>query len=138
MLEGNLSAMLASSQNGLDKQEKTLLKLFRSLPADQQQTLLAFAEFLGSRQQGQATSESLSVEIPAPEPIERPGNESVVAAMKRLTATYPMVEKSVLLNEASALMAQHVLQGRGAVEVIDELEALFANSYQAMKGGQDI
>lgn len=135
MLEGNLSAMLASSANKIGKQEKDLLALFRQLSAEQQQSLLDFAGFLQSRTQEQAATEP--VELAEPELIERPAEESVVAAMKRLSATYPMIDKASLLNEASGLMAQHVLQGKDSVEVIDELEVLFANSYQALKDGNN-
>ena len=40
-----------------------------------------------------------------------------------------MLEKSVVLHEASALMGAHVMQGRSANEVIDELETLFRKAY---------
>jgi len=36
----------------------------------------------------------------------------------------------VLLNETSSLMTQHIVQGRDAVEVIDDLETLFDQHYQ--------
>ena len=38
-----------------------------------------------------------------------------------------------MLHETSALMAAHVLQGREASAVIDELEALFATRYEALR-----
>ena len=121
----------------LNSSEKALLELYRQLDARQQQTLTEFAAFLCSRadaisaeQQGPATA------IPEPEAIERPHGESVVAAMKRLSATYPMIEKAALLNDASGLMAQHIMQGREAAEVIDELEALFASHYEKLKQGK--
>ena len=41
-----------------------------------------------------------------------------------------MLDKSLLLNETSALMTQHVMQGKDAVEVIDELELLFRRVYE--------
>jgi len=60
----------------------------------------------------------------------RPEQESVVAAIKRLNATYFMLEDHAgLLNEASVLMTQHVMQGRDINEVIDELETVFARFY---------
>jgi hypothetical protein len=41
-----------------------------------------------------------------------------------------MLERSgALLNDTSSLMAGHVLHGRPAAEVIDELEALFARYF---------
>ncbi len=108
------------------KSEKRLLSLFKSLPEAEQRTLLQFAEFLSER------AEPVPVAIPVPEPIARPEEESVVKAMKRLSATYHMVEKSKLLSETSALMAQHIMQGRPAVEVIDELEIVFEAHYKRL------
>ena len=108
--------------------DRELLRLFRELPEEQQRALLAFARFLASE------TEPVSREIPEPEPIPRPEGESVVKAMKRLSATYPMLDKSKLLNETSALMAQHVVQGRAAHEVIDELEVVFEMHYRRLAG----
>lgn len=54
-----------------------------------------------------------------------------------------MLDRSKLLNETSALMAQHVMQGRSAVEVIDELEVVFQTHYEKvlaedpMRQGED-
>lgn len=106
--------------------EKRLAAIYASLPEAERKTLLDFAEFLASRCE---SGEPVSLE---PEPIPRPQEESVVAAMKRLRQTYPMLDHSKMLHEASALMAQHMIQGRDAVEVIDELEALFRRDYDSM------
>ena len=111
--------------------EKKLLKLFKSLPDAERQTLLDFAEFLVAR------TEPQSVEIPAPELIPRPDEESVVKALKRLSASYHMLDKSKMLNETSTLMAQHVMQGRPAEEVINELEAVFETHYKRLIGEQE-
>lgn len=120
--------------------EERLLGLFRTLDAGDQATLLAFAEFLGSRSAGLAPApagqdDTVATErtFPEPEPIPRPENESVVAAVKRLSRTYHMIEKRHMLNETSALVAQHVMQGRDAVEVIDELELVFQRRYEELK-----
>jgi len=94
--------------------------LLDKLPAAQQQQLLEFAEFLSERYPGTAETR-----ITEPLPIERPTEETVVAAMKRLRDTYPMLDPEKLLHEASGLMSSHMLQGRPAAEVIDELEQLF-------------
>jgi hypothetical protein len=109
--------------------ERRLGKLFRSLDSPSRDTLLAFAEFLAARRQRP---------VPAPPPSEplhepRPGKESVVAAIKRLRRTYPMLDEGTMLSETSALMAAHVLQGREAETVIDELERLFASRFDAHK-----
>lgn len=109
-------------------QARELMRLFRELPEEQQRTLLAFARFLASEQTAPAA------EIPEPTPIPRPEQESVVRAMKRLSASYHMLDKSRLLNETSTLMAQHVMQGRPAPEVIDELEVIFELHYRRLKG----
>lgn len=53
-----------------------------------------------------------------------------MGAIKRLSLTYDMIDRGTMLNETSALMSAHILQGRAASEVIDELEALFARYYQ--------
>ncbi len=65
-----------------------------------------------------------------PQIIERPAEESVIAAIKRLKQSYHMLDTDALLNQASALMGQHLLQGREAHLVINELESLFETSYQ--------
>lgn len=57
----------------------------------------------------------------------------LVKAIKRLTATYPMIARDLLLNETSALMSAHVIQGRTAVDIIDELERVFAKHYAQLK-----
>jgi hypothetical protein len=101
-----------------------LQRLFRQLPPEQQQTLLAFAEFLQSR--------IASKPPPPTEPVlkPRPPDESVVAAIKRLSQSYPMLDKAAMLDETSSLMSTHLLQGRDRIEVIDELEAVFLRHYE--------
>lgn len=105
---------------------RRLLEIFESLPEAERRTLLDLAEFLHAR------SEPQSRELASPEAIPRPPEETVIKAIKRLSATYPMIDKSQMLNETSALMSQHIMQGRGAAEVIDELERLFRERYQRM------
>jgi hypothetical protein len=51
-------------------------------------------------------------------------------AIKRLTRTYPMLDRRKLIGRTSQLMAEHALQGRAAVEVIDELEMVFERYYR--------
>lgn len=118
--------------------DEKLLALFKALPATEQAHLLAFAEFLHSRAGAAWVTPPAPepVVIPDPEPIPRPDKESVVKAVKRLSLTYPMISRQKnLLNETSALMTQHVMQGRDAVEVIDELEVVFARFYAELKAG---
>jgi len=67
--------------------------------------------------------------VDKPVEIPRPEEERVVAAIKRLSATFPMLQKSSMLNETAALMSEHILKGRDAVEVIDKLEIQFQVRY---------
>jgi hypothetical protein len=103
------------------------VRSFRALAAAERDTLLAFAEFLAQR--GAPTPEPHRGPR-EPIPVPRPSTESVVAAIKRLSKTYAMLDRGPMLNETSALMSAHVLQGRSASEVIDDLEALFARHYR--------
>jgi len=48
-----------------------------------------------------------------------------------------MLDKPQLLNETSVLMTQHVMQGRGAKEVIDEIETLFLQFYEELVSEQN-
>ena len=108
-------------------EEKRLQQLARDLSAEDLASLLAFAEFLLQRAQPGVAEVAPPIDIPRPE------QESVVKAIKRLAATYPMLDRSKMLNETSILMTQHVMQGREAVEVIDELEILFRRHYERLK-----
>lgn len=109
-------------------EEKRLLGLFEQLDSGQRQTLMAFAGFLAARatQAGDAAPA-------APLPVARPATETVVMAIKRLTQTYPMLDRRKLFGETSRFMAQHALEGRPAAEVIDELEIVFARHYEKLK-----
>jgi len=111
--------------------ERRLVRLHRSLGPGDRDTLLAFGEFLASRGTAASVRETSHPREPAVQP--RPREESVVAAIKRLARTYPMLDRSAMLNDTSTLMSAHVLQGRPASEVIDELEALFARYYAAYR-----
>lgn len=106
--------------------KKRLIKLFSGLSEEDRGTLLAFAEFLAGRQQTQARDEP-SLE---PVPMPRPEKESVVGAIRRLSQTYPMLDKATMLNETSSLMGEHVLHGVPAPEAIDKLEAVFERHYR--------
>lgn len=101
--------------------EGALLDIFRRLDAQRQQELLEFAQVLV---------------MPAAElrPEPRPPGESVALAIRRLTRSYPMLDRRRLMGPASALLAQHALQGRAAAEVIDELELVFESHYRGTRG----
>lgn len=108
-----------------DRPEKRIVELYAQLPEAERKSLLDFAEFLASR----CKKAPVSLE---PRDIPRPEEESVVAAMKRLRETYHMLDHSRLLHEASGLMAQHLMQGRPAPEVIDELEEMFLRHFEKL------
>lgn len=121
----------------MTEQEQTLLDLFNKLSEQDAHSLIRFAEFL-TGQERTTTSPAVTVAaedetvvpaIPEPEKIPRPEQERVVDALKRLSNTYPMLDKKRLLDKASELVAQHVMFGKPAKQVIDEVEVIFANAY---------
>ncbi|MEO1765953.1 hypothetical protein [Thiobacter aerophilum] len=115
----------------MDVQERKLLRLVRTLSAQDRATLVAFAEFLAGRVPRPSVPE-------APLAIPRPAEEKVVHAIRRLRETYPMLDHGKMLNQVSQLMTQHVMQGRPAHEVIDELELLFRAHYEKrLKAGEE-
>jgi hypothetical protein len=113
---------------------RRLAKLFRELAPSDRETLLALADFLARRARPDDSAKSAPR---TPLALPRPATESVVGAIKRLSRTYDMLDRGSLLNETSALMSAHVLKGRAAALVIDELEALFARHYQDYRVRRD-
>lgn len=114
-----------------DKDRNRLLSVFGRLGEADRATLLAFAEFLAARAAAGADSAPV---LGRPNLLPRPPGESVVAAIRRLSASYPMLDRRRLLNITSSRMTQHILHGRPAPEVIDELEQVFAAEYAALAG----
>lgn len=118
--------------------ERRLLKIVRALDAQDRATLIAFAEFLmagGARSGSAGDLEPAALAPNEPQYEPRPPQESVVAAIKRLRRVYPMLDPGEMLHETSALVAGHVLHGRDAAEVIDELEELFVSRYRSRLSG---
>ncbi len=107
------------------KPNERLLDLLQQLPEEQAQQLLDYAEFLLERY-GQPET------IPAPRAIPRPPEETVIQAIRRLAASYPMLDRRVLFSETTTLMTEHLMQGRDAVEVIDQLELVFRRHYESL------
>ena len=109
----------------MNKTEKKCLNVLSELDSNDQNSVLSFAEFLldKAKQDGRLVVEEQPLDIP------RPAEERVVAAIKRLSETFPMIKKNTMLDETASLMSAHILQGRAAVEVIDELEIIFARRY---------
>ena len=111
----------------MNADEKKLQQLFSRLGKIERENLLSYAEFLALR------AEPESVTLTEPVLIERPEEETVIAALKRLSQIYPMLDKAKLLHETAALMSQHLMQGREATEVIDECELVFQRHYLLLK-----
>jgi len=113
----------------MKSEERKLLKMYSGLGEGGRSSLLAFAEFLVER-----NSRESSAAEPAPpqqpKPIARPHKESVVGAIKRLAKTYYMLDRADMLSETSSLMTAHVMQGRAAKAVIDDLEQVFGEHYR--------
>ncbi|MCW8891154.1 MAG: hypothetical protein OQL20_10905 [Sedimenticola sp.] len=120
----------------LSEDVRKLVKLYSGLNEQDKLSVLAFAEFLVQRSDGEAATEDDVVSF-EPVLLPRPERESVVAAIKRLSAVYPMLEKSELLTETSSLMTAHIMQGRAAKDVIDELEILFSRHHEAFISKQE-
>jgi hypothetical protein len=109
----------------MNKNASKLLDFFSDLDHNDQNSLLSFAEFLLVK----AKQDGRVIEVAEPVVIERPSEERVVAGIKRLSATYPMLKKNAMLDETASLMSEHILKGRSAESVIDELERLFKQRY---------
>lgn len=127
--------MLPTSSSLKNRQEKQLLDYFSSLNPSNKDSLLAFAEFLSKRVPINEGGNEAIGRIPKSKPvtIPRPEAESIIKAIKRLTATYPMVEKEQFLHSISDLMTAHMMKGKNSDSVIDELESLFLNAYQNLE-----
>lgn len=113
--------------------EDRLLHLFMRLPEADRHGLLSYAEYLAARRRPEAEP-LLDIAL---KPIPRPEVESVPQGLKRLRSTYPMLDAAALLASASDLLSQHLMLGRPASEVIDEMERLFLRHYQEYcRGGE--
>ncbi len=110
----------------MNKNESKLLNIFSDLDKNDQSSVLSFAEFLLDK----AKQDGRLIVVDKPVDILRPEEERVVAAIKRLSATFPMLKKNSMLNETAALMSEHILKGRAAVDVINELEIQFQVRYE--------
>jgi hypothetical protein len=105
---------------------KRLQNLFRQLTEKDQESLLSFAEFLQAR----ASTQAVVCSLPVPKTIPRPPEESIIAAIKRLSQCYYMLDKSKMLHETADLVTQHCLQGQELQGVIDRLEQVFSQHYE--------
>ena len=110
----------------MKRDAEALARLFDSLDRDGQQSLFDYAEHLQSK--------SPAVPQPLAEPLEIPRaeNETVVGAIKRMKLTYPMIDSMEVFAVASNLMTDHMVRGRDAEEVIEEIEILFEDTYRKL------
>lgn len=113
----------------MGQKRQRLIKLFDGMEQQQQDSLLDYAAFLLNQQEKSDPTQSqqkLAPDLSNP----RPEEENVVNAIKRLRASYYMLNADNLFSESSTLMAQFMLHGRDADEVIDDLQQLFEDHYQ--------
>ena len=108
---------------------KRLLELIKGMDEQQQRSLMDYAEFLHQKSPDSDVLPQSNEKL-SPLDLARPEGENVMIAIKRLRACYFMINTDAMLNETTSLMTQYMMQGRDAVEVIDELEALFNQHYQ--------
>lgn len=102
---------------------ENLIEIFETLDSERQKSLLDFAGFLQSK------GNLVTKEVAEPIEISRPDNETVVGAIKRLKSSYPMIDSMKVFSSASELMTEHMIKGRDADEVIDEMERIFEDFY---------
>ncbi len=107
-----------------------LTRLLDGMSLEHKKSVLDYAEFLKQKSQ-QAPANLEPQKKLQPLKQARPDDENIINAIKRLRASYFMLNTDGLLNETSALMTQHIVQGRDAVEVIDDLEILFEQHFQS-------
>ena len=108
------------------KSSQDLIDLYEAMDDNRKKSLSDFADFL------YAQAEPITKEIPPPDDVPRPEQETVVGAVKRLKIKYHMVESMSVFSEASSLMTDHMVKGRDVVEVIDEMEVLFEAAYKKL------
>ncbi len=119
--------MIPLNTRSVRGEQRRLLDLFDKLDRKNRDTLIAFAEFLAV--QAPADEGAVQKAPEQPKTIQRPEPESVVAAIRRLSATYFMLDRKNMLNDTASLMGTHIMQGRPAADVIDELESVFKTHY---------
>jgi hypothetical protein len=110
---------------------RKLVDCFRRLSEVRQIALLEFAQYLADKEEV-----ALGGGVPVtPLDIPRPEDESVIKAVRRLRATYPMLDQNKIFTDVSSQMTRHVMHGLPSGEVIDELEVIFRRHYEALVAG---
>ena len=93
-----------------------------------------FANFLATQPQ-EAQHDLSTAPILKPLNIPRPEKESVIKGIRRLTANYPMLDTDTMFDSISTLMTSHIMEGRSAESVIDDLQGLFEQKYVHLNNG---
>ncbi len=101
-----------------------LLALIERLPEPALSSLAEFAGFLADKYPFEPEQVTVN-------PIPRPETEGIIAAIKRLTKTYPMLDKKVVFDQTALAMSDHVLEDQDATHSIDRLERIFREAYEA-------
>ena len=116
----------------MNSRERHFLRVLRKLGSAEQEQVLAFADFLKSRQQPEP-----AVAPQEPKMLPAKDGETVVGAIKRLRESYAMLDAKAMLNDTSNLMSRHVVGGEAAESVIMELEKMFERHYQRYCGAPE-
>ncbi|MGB8436821.1 MAG: hypothetical protein WCE38_21450 [Burkholderiales bacterium] len=97
-----------------------LVAVLEQLDETGRRTLVEYAEFLVSRRKVQANPPIVAA---------RPPGETVLQAIKRLNRSYSGLRRAALMQPVGELLSQHMVDGRAAEEVIEDLEALYARAH---------
>ena len=126
---------IPSMQGKGSREERILCKIYKDLDVNHRHTLITFANFLVEQQtqdKNNTIDEKLALE---PLDLPRPKKESVIKGVRRLTASYPMIDTDTMFDSISKLMTSHIMEGRSAESVIDDLQELFAQQYALLNNG---
>ncbi|MGC9216808.1 hypothetical protein [Acidithiobacillus sp.] len=116
----------------MNSRERHFLRILRKLGSAEQEQVLAFADFLKSRQPPEP-----AVAHQEPKMLPAKDGETVVGAIKRLRESYAMLDAKAMLNDTSSLMSRHVMGGDPAEAVIVELEKMFERHYQRYRSAPE-
>jgi len=122
---------IPSMQGKKSREERVLYKIYKDLDSTNRQTLITFANFLAEQQLQQKSDSSTVSQVLLSKPLDipRPQQESVIKGIRRLRTSYPMLDTDSMFDSISKLMTSHIMEGRSAESVIDDLQALFAQQY---------
>ncbi|MFK5893050.1 MAG: Crp/Fnr family transcriptional regulator [Pseudomonadota bacterium] len=114
----------------MSKTQQKLIAILKQLNDTDQASVMSFAKFLVNNSKQDPSYVKEPEVLQKPLDMIRPEKENVVIAIKRLSATYPMIKSSSVLDHAAKLMTDHLMHGKQAKLAIDELEILFSEHYE--------